>query len=161
MLTCAWRLGCFKFKIWENLTISNSQMPQMNQIKDNPNKAESRDNIFKSVSPNEFLRQNKNSFEKLRAYGLRKGGYKVKINIGHTNNFIFPRHNLEKFNYFHDQYFFQLCSPPILNLMLWTFPNWFCFCTTSKTELGTHFWNSGLVICWRFWNFSPFSCNFF
>ena len=33
---------------------------QMNQIKDNPNKAESRDKIFKSASPTQVLRQNKN-----------------------------------------------------------------------------------------------------
>ena len=38
---------------------------QMNQIKDNLNKAESRDNIFKSASSTQFLRQNKkqNQFE--------------------------------------------------------------------------------------------------
>ena len=41
----------------------------MNQIKDNPNKAESRDKMFKIASPTQFLRQNKNknSFEKLIA----------------------------------------------------------------------------------------------
>ena len=46
-----------------------SSLAQMNQIKDNPNKAESWDKIFKRASPTQFLRQNKNktSFEKLIA----------------------------------------------------------------------------------------------
>ena len=63
--------------------------PQLNQIPDFPNLAESRDNFFLKWSLNSVfeVEQNKTSFENFIAEGLRQGRYKVDKNICHKNNF--------------------------------------------------------------------------